>query len=247
MKTHPKTSRFAAGLIAIGFASFANVHAQTIYIDFGNSAGVASTASGWNAVTGASGTDVTYSNLVNSTGAATSVSMLVAGGSFTNAGAGVAGGTTGFTSTASGFTHTFITAATNDYLASSNASGTLTFSNLDPAKTYTFEVFASRSGGVSDKRAATYTLSNGGLTSNLAFNLEANNNVSLTSFGASFAPSALGVISLTITKQAGNNTAGFFYIDALAVSASAIPEPSSYAGVAGVGALGLGLLRRRRK
>lgn len=229
-----------AASVAFAFAASAAT-AVTIYIDFGTGA---SAGTGWNAL-GSAGTAYSVSNLVNSANVATEIDLDVNGG-FGTTGAGVAAGVTGFTSTASGQTHVFATGAATDYLAGTT-SGVLTFNGLDAAKTYTLEFFSSRAnpGGGRNTR---FTVSNGGLTTDSVLTLDAGDNVSNTAFVSGFAPSAGGQLTVTLAAIAPTN--GYYYINALAlteVAPAAVPEPSSFAALAGLGALGAVALRRRRR
>lgn len=222
-----------AGLLSLGVASAA---AQVFLVDFGSTT---TDTTGWNNVTGASGVSVSF-DLVDSTGAASNVSLIVAASpnSFTNV------GTTSATSTGFG---AFPSTAVSDFLASNNVTTILTITGLDPTKTYTFEFFASRATGAGT-RGTVYTLTNDGLTSAASSFLEAADNVSNTASISAFAPSAGGQIVLTLTRGA-ENTSGFTYLNAMTITVetSQVPEPSSFAALAGVGAIGFVALRRRRR
>lgn len=230
-------TRLLQGFLALGLASVAC--AQTIYIDFGSTAA----GPGWNSI-GSSGTAYTVSNLVDSTNAVTSISMAINGG-FGSTGAGVASGVAAFTSTASGQTHVFVGGAVGDYLAGTT-SGEVTFSGLDADKTYTLEFFSSRASAGAG-RTTQFTVSNSGTTSDSVVTLNAGDNVSNTAFVTGFTPSASGELKVSLTAIAPTN--GFYYLNALALTAetAAIPEPSSFAALAGLGALGMVGLRRRRR
>lgn len=233
------TQRTLAALFALGFASCAAAQ-TTIYVDFG-SGSVA--GSGWNTI-GSSGSAYTVSNLVNSANVATTVGLDV-NGSFSSTGAGVASGIAAFTSTASGQTHTFVAGSVGDYLAGTTA-GVFTFTGLDTTKTYTIEFFASRASGGAGRNTQ-FVVSNAGLSADSTVTLNAGDNVSNTAFVAGFAPSAGGQLTITVSAIAPTN--GFHYLNALALTAvpAAVPEPSAFAALAGLGALGAVALRRRRR
>ncbi len=238
MKTNLFKNILSGGLLAMVLTAV-SAHAQTIYLDFG----LGSTPpSGWNSF-GSSGTSFSLSNLVDSTNAATSIGLDVNGG-FSTTGSGVALGVAAFTSTASGETHDFAAGAVSDYLAGTT-SGVFTFTGLDVTKTYTLEFFSSRSnpgGG----RNTQFVVSNGGVSSNTTLLLDAGDNVSDTVYATAFAPSVTGTISVTLTAVTPTN--GYYYINAaaLTVNTSNVPEPSSYALIAGAAGLGLCVAGRRR-
>ncbi len=217
--------------LVLGLATAA--HAQVFLIDFGPNA---TTSTGWNNLTGASSTSVSIS-LVASDGSATTAQLItsVSPNHFTNA------GTTSATTTAFG---AFPSTAVGDFLASSNTSTVLTITGLDPSRSYSFEFFASRSGGPGT-RTTDYTLTNGGRTASALTSLDAGDNISNTSIISSFTPSTEGQIVLTLTRGAGN-TVGFTYLNAMTITTSPVPEPASFAGLAGLGALGFVATRRRR-
>lgn len=232
MKKTTRLFSLIAGSLTLGLAAASTAHAQTFLVDFGSTL----SSPNWNNVPGASGTPVAYNNLVTSTGVVTTVNMTISG--TTNESATGSFATTGFGD--------FTTSSVTDYLASSNTTSTISLSGLDPTKTYTFEFFASRNGG--GDRTTVYTLSNGGFTSTAFTSLDAALNASTTSVVSSYTPSLTGNITIDLTRGAANSV-GFTYINAMIVTtdASAIPEPSSFAALAGLGALSCVGLRRRRR
>jgi hypothetical protein len=121
-----------------------------------------------------------------------------------------------------------------------------TLSGLSSDKAYQLTYFASRT-GVSDVRTANYSLTNGTDTSVVV--LDAANNASNTISSAFLTPSVTGTLTLTMMADATNtNSNKFFYLGSLQIQSmtASIPEPSSFAMLAGGAALGLVALRRRR-
>jgi hypothetical protein len=241
MKIHPLPTRFVQGLFALLIASAATASAQqTIQIDFGsNTPTPASGTPGatWNNVTIKTGS---VGILKDSDGTNTSVSLALGAGSlaFTDGAATAASGVN---------VPGFPTTALNDFLAgNTTVTPTLIFTGLDITKSYTFNIFASRS--TTDNRTTVYTFSNDEsvLTDNVSVSLNASGNVSTTALVSSFAPSASGVITLTLSRDVGNTV--FTYINAMTITAvSNVPEPSTYAAISGLIGLGFCVMRRRLK
>ncbi len=118
---------------------------------------------------------------------------------------------------------------------------TIVFSGLQPGQEYTF-TFASARGSVSDNRTTEFLvegLGSGSVSVNSSNNTQS---VSLTSVFSD----ANGFATLTVRAGAGNDNASrFYYINAMSITA--IPEPSAFAALAGLGALGVAATRRRRR
>lgn len=125
----------------------------------------------------------------------------------------------------------------------SRPSATVVFSGLDAsgATTYSFDLFASRLGGTLI-RETSYQLTGATVTS---LTLDAANNLSQVVTAAGMVPSAAGEISILLTPGAANTTTEkFYYLGALRLTSTAVPEPSA----AGLALLGAAVtLRRRRK
>lgn len=133
----------------------------------------------------------------------------------------------------------FIASATQDSLfINTGNTGIITFSGLNPLQTYTFTLFSSRTG--TGERNVTFNVA--GATPTNSVTVNSFNNTSSVAITA-IAPAANGTFVLSVTNTNGDN---FAYLNALKLEATPIPEPSTYAALLGVGALGLCLARRRR-
>lgn len=125
---------------------------------------------------------------------------------------------------------------------------TFTLSGLEAGKAYQLSYFASRTGAtVTDVRTANYSLTNGTDTSVVV--LDAAQNTSSIASSAFLVPSASGTLTMTMTADATNTNANkFFYLGSLQIQSmtATIPEPGSFAMLAGGAAFGLVALRRRR-
>ena len=143
--------------------------------------------------------------------------------------------------------------ATGDYWFTGSGTASFTLSGLDNSKTYDFKFFGSRFGtqtGTS-QLITTYSVdglgaavSSAALTTSGAgigaggYNGNNNNTVSITAITPD---TGSVVISFTPTQGA------FSYLNAMEITVtSAIPEPGTYAALAGAGALIFVALRRRR-
>lgn len=127
-----------------------------------------------------------------------------------------------------------------------NGQGIIQFSGLNTNLLYSFKFFASRT-GVSDNRETRYTLN--GLNSGFG-DLNATNNVNNTVSVTSIRPDAGGNILLTVEAGPNNNNGStkFFYLGTAEITTATIPEPSSYALLAGFLSLAtIGLRRQRQK
>lgn len=213
-----------------------------LYYDFGDPAQQTNVTGYNNIVSNASGGS-SIANSVDSTGASTGVALTLTDpfwpGSNQN----------GTTSPAGNAAAIFHPQATRDNLFGSVAAfggfteptGAYTISGLDPSgnTTYKFTFFGSRT-GVTDNRETAYMLD--GSTFATAY-LNCSNNISEVAVADGLIPDAGGNIVLTV-GPGPNNTNGskFYYIGAMQIVSTTIPEPTSLATLALAG----GLLRRRR-
>jgi hypothetical protein len=197
-------------------------------------------------------------SLVDSTGAAAGFTLTMDANSNSsfNTSVGNANGATTYTYTnAAGVAGQVLpsSASANSLFGNTEAFGgqtnrnpVLTFGGLSTDFTYTFTVFASRV-SVADVRSGLYTAT--GLNSDSGV-LDASNNSTVAIHLRDIVPAANGTITFSML-EAGTNTSAnsFVYLNALMITstASAIPEPGSFAALAGLGALGVVALRRRAR
>lgn len=220
--------------------------ASVLFFDFGDQAAANISAAPTNNITPA---QLPVVNATDSSGSATTISLATAGfnpGSNQN-------GTTLPLGDAAIFS--LLPNATKDNLfghtqafspAPALPKATLTFSGLDITgnTTYKFDFFASRTGVAlpADVRTTLYSVT--GLNSGSAI-LDAANNTSNIATVTGIVPNASGIITVDLQAAASNtNPTGFYYIGALRLTTTAVPEPSAAA------LLGLALMtplsRRRR-
>ncbi|WP_425396985.1 PEP-CTERM sorting domain-containing protein [Aeoliella sp.] len=233
-----KLNLVAAIVLLVGTSA----NAATMQFDFGN--GTFEAGGNYNLVYSA--TSHNLPNAVDSTGAATGISMVTAGfhefggnESGTNAPAGDAAGLDPNATIDSLYGH----ANAGWGSAPPRTTGTLTMSGLDGSgnTTYDFSFFASRM-GVSDVRDARYTVA--GLNSGDDV-LDAANNTSNLAYVNGITPTPAGEIVITVEKGPNNsNGVGFFYLGAMEVTSTTIPEPSTIA-LLGLGGVLLALRYRR--
>lgn len=241
-----KINRILSSAVALAVSATLPVHAATLYFDFGDTNQQTSLNYNNIYVPNPSVTP-TIANAVDSTGASTGVGLTVSG---LNPGSNL-NGTTAATGAAA-----FLDAqATKDNMFGHSLSafnqpaplplGVLAFSGLDGSgnTSYAFTFFASRT-GVSDNRETKYEVL--GANSGTVY-LDAANNVGNIALLSGIIPNPSGSLTVNISPGPNNNnTSGFFYIGALRLETSAVPEPSSMAMIV-MGGLGLALARRQSR
>ena len=215
----------------------ATSHAASMKFDFGQ----ADTPGNINSVIH---TAQNVANAIDTTGAATGVSLTVTSATGFNEINFNGGGTSSPGAPASDY---FEGQTTNDalfghtgtfYVDGPRALIEYTIAGLNPALTYDFTFYASR-GTVSDNREAQYDVA--GVNAGLAL-LDAGNNVSNVAQVLGIAPTAAGELTMTIQPGPNNtNSTGFFYLGGLDINP--VPEPASLC-LMGLG--GLLIAARRR-
>ena len=237
MNTSLRSLAATAAFALVAVTAHAQTIVQTVLVDFGGTA----SASPWNNINGGAQTGF----LVNTAAGTTTFKAQATGWS------GFA--TVGGVPTATGFTGSALAAfgssypeAAQDYVFSttSGATGKVTFTGLDATvgTTYTLTIFAARN---STNNNYTNTFTATGLNSasgTLNASLNTGNVLVLSGISAT----ALGSLELSVQNLGNSN----IYLNAIKleqVSASAVPEPASFAALAGVSTLGLAALRRRRR
>jgi hypothetical protein len=220
----------SVALLAFGTASSM---AAIIYVDFspGTASPTAPDTTTWNNMV----TQNTSISLLDTTGAATGITLANVG--FSNVGTS---GVSGMTGTAAAVFGGANGNASVDFFASNaDAFGTaiITLSGLNLSNTYLITVFGSRA--TTGSRISEYRVGNGVATETLS--LEAINNTANVAAFAAIAPSVGGSITLDVRRQTAGDQ--FAYVNAVKIEI--VPEPSTVALMLG----GLGSLvafRRRR-
>lgn len=226
-------------LPALLFASAPVAPAATIFLDFGDSA--QPTTGNYNNLTKGGISLLSISNLVDSAGSATGISVSVSGFH--------AGNNANGTTAPAGAAAIFESQATRDNFFGSTAlfggvtapTGTVLLGGLDASgnTAYTFDFFGSRT-GVADNRETEYRVA--GLTASSVF-LDTSNNTSNIVTVSSMIPDSLGNITITVDPGPNNtNSSGFFYLGATRITS--VPEPGVTLTTGLVGLLAA--LRRRR-
>ncbi len=126
--------------------------------------------------------------------------------------------------------------------SSTPKTSTIEFAGFDPEKSYTFTFLSSRYRTDSADLTTLFTVT-GDSTNSVTTN--ANNNATTVSLAA-IKSDENGVFVLDIAKGE-TNTFNYYYLNAIKIEASTIPEPSAAAMLVGGAALGLCVLRRRRR
>jgi hypothetical protein len=236
-----KFPRTSVVTIVVAMATALSLQANTIFVDFGETA--QQTSGNYNNIFVGSGTSsLSILNAIDSIGAPTGIGMLASGfqpGSNQN-------GTTSPGAPA----NMFAPQATRDNMFGNSVLfngyicplGTVALTGLDGSgnTAYSFTFFGSRI-GASDNRETEYEV----VGANTGFGLlnTANNSANVASV-ANIIPDALGDLTINVSKGPNNNNgSGFFYLGAMSIEYTVVPEPSTI----GLGILGLGwmLISRR--
>jgi hypothetical protein len=200
--------------------------AATMMFDFGSASGPSG-----NNYNNVSPSQLPLFNTIDTNGDPTGIALETSG--FNELGSNNAG-----TTTPAGDAAIFVDTATSDSIFghSSNFNaggprtpGLLNFSGLDASglTSYSFTFFASRTGGTLN-RETLYEVD--GANSSTAL-LDAANNSSNVAIVAGIIPTAGGTIQITASAGSNNTTTPdeFFYIGALRVESSVVPEPATAA------------------
>lgn len=254
-----KTPAFTLAAVALACVSAAQ--AQTHYVDFGNAETSTGNILQWTDQTNPTGT---YSLIRYDTGATTGITLSMSGGGlgFATAGQGNA------TVTGGSLAATYLTPAGMNLLGNINAAAsegpvTMTFAGLDFANfTYELTLTGNRNTGsaplvrttvvtiggvsaftnVSTFDAVAGSISSTAVTNDTTTDDYNNNNAGRATRFVGINPGADNTFALTI-----DSTANRWYIGALNLTATPIPEPASAAALFGALALGFGLARRRAR
>jgi len=235
------TKLTSVALLALGTASLAS--AQTVLIDFGDSVAAATTSGGntWNAMIAPS----FMSDLDDSTGTATTWDLGTVSGSFgENGGAGGGGLSTPSALLLGDLANAD---ATDDYFFTSDTvnDSILRFSGLDDTKTYDLSFFGTRD--TSGTRETIYSILSGTPLSSGIVQTSGtgagsagtgNDNTVITLSGIS--TNGSGQIEFSFGVESGD----FGYLGAMSITQ--VPEPGTYALLAGLTALAAIAIRRRR-
>ncbi|TWT86663.1 hypothetical protein Mal64_34920 [Pseudobythopirellula maris] len=217
-------SKSTLAVLVLALACGADARGATMFFDFGN--GSIEAGGVYNQVYSA--VTHTVPNAQDSTGSPTGVQLVTSG--FHEFGGNESG-----TGSPAAPADMFVANATRDSLyghstswgsAGPRETGLLTLSGLDGSgdTTYEFDFFAARS-GVGDNRDALYAVA--GLNSGSGV-LDAANNTANLATVAGITPTAAGEITITVTKGPGNNNGnGFFYLGAMRLVGTTVPEPSA--------------------
>jgi hypothetical protein len=249
---------WCSSLAALVLCAGSEAQGAVVLIDYGTTSGSTSSAGGntWNTVSTAGATAI-----VDTAGASVG-SHTVTSGTFGSNGGSGAGGLGAPSSALLG--NLAVASATDDYLFS-NPGFTVTLSGLNPNLYYSFEFVGSRfATGNPDTRTTRYivtgsntgnaqvntTVVDGGATLSAAVTGSGQGNTLIyDGFDgtggiptvSNIIPTSLGVITFSTNLLAGNNT----YINALRITTSPIPEPTSLAAVGVAACLVLGRRGKR--
>jgi len=224
----------AAAIFGIALTAL-TAPAATILIDFGQST-TTTTATGWNNVTNAGAN--TVSNLVDSTGTATTFDLSIGTPAFTTTGGGISN-----TGTTAG---PYPSTATSDFffafVSSTTASGAqVILSDLSASTNYSFKFYASRVGG-SGTRSTTYTAT--GLNTGSAV-LEPSGNISNVAQVDNIQPTIGNVISIDLFRTSlALNSTGTVLLGVMEITTTPAPEPGTLSLLAFAG---VPMLMRRRR
>ncbi len=118
--------------------------------------------------------------------------------------------------------------------------GTLQLSGLNPSSTYAFTFYGGRL-GVNDNRETSYAITGSNSGTGL---LDSANNSSNVVIVSGIGPTALGGITILVAPGPNNtNTSGFFYLGAMRIESTDVPEPTTCVLLALSGCLMLGRFR----
>lgn len=204
--------------------------AQTVLFDFGQTGGIST--GNFNNITGANST---FTDVTDASGNATSIDLWVSGFGLNDA-----------TYAAVGAVDVFPASATSDVLWGNAGSGEsagsdVVFSDLNPTLTYDFKIFASRPG--STGRLVLYTVT-GATVDTAILDVSAAGTDGTVATISGIQPDGSNQITLNVNKASGSSST-YFYLSALELSTSAVPEPSVLSAAVGLLAL-VGWVRRRR-
>lgn len=121
--------------------------------------------------------------------------------------------------------------------------GTLQLSGLNPSSTYDFTFYGGRL-GVTDNRETSYAVSGSNAGTGL---LDTANNSSNVVTVSGIAPTALGGITILVEPGPNNtNGSGFFYLGAMRIESTDVPEPATAVLLLFSGCLMVGRSRSRK-
>ncbi len=206
---------------------------DTFLVDFSNADGT--TSGNWNN-SNSSGYSIT--NMIDTTGTASSIDLNFTTGVAQNGGFDVTGAPAPFD----------VATAYEDAIFLASGTTTFRISSLDTNYTYTLDFFGSRDS--TSTRVTAYTVYQQDPVSGTTVTLTTsgtgvggagiNHNISQTATVANFTPNGSGEIYVDITIDEGS----FGYLNAM--SLTVVPEPGTYAAVAGLLIGVFALIRRRR-
>jgi hypothetical protein len=235
-----KLTASAISLVCVVFSA-AKTSAATVQIDLGTRLQL-TTSTGWNNLTNTAAdtgfpNPATLSNMVDSTGAATTIDLAYAS-TGTAGHSNISGTAANYTGTYPSAVSGLPTSALQDGLFfNQTAQVTLTLSDLNPLFTYNFLLYGARgnNGAGANFAVAGLNSDSDSITNVL------NNSTETVSF-TGIQPTALGVINLTLTPAdtSGSSVGGSLNV----ITITAIPEPSDAVLLSASGMLVL--LRRRR-
>jgi hypothetical protein len=228
-------------------------HASIILVDFGD-ANSSTLPAGWNSSVTTSG----ITNLADNTGSATAFDIAFTGDISDS-------GTTGHLGTRTQ-TPSWSDAGNNVFddrlWVNAGGSGTMVLSDLDTNLLYDIELFSSYAAGSGGRGSATFTMTDAsgavegfnsftavsrGTTVSWATNLEGANAEEGWLGWSNMSPDINGQIILSVSvPSSGDDINPRGALNAMQISTSPVPEPSTYAALAGALALGLVVLRRQR-
>lgn len=242
MKTNKSLLIPAFAMFAL-FSSFGSA-ATIIQVDVGTRVQLTNTT-GWNNLTrtdGDFGTPITnLTNMVDSLGTSTGIDLSFSA-TGTSGSSGISGTGANYGGTYPAPVSSLPTSALRDGMFfNTDAVVTLTLADLDPLKTYNFLLYGARG---NNGKGANYAVA--GLNSDSGTITDVVNNSTQTVSFTGIQPTALGVITLTLTPTdtsgVVNSNPNSGSLNTIIITA--IPEPSSSMLLGSLGALAL--LRRRR-